>query len=122
MIYSVWEWKARKGNKKASRFREAVHDRVRFLPLPLGEVSPQGTERASPLEKPLSRLRRQLPYKGEARRQMRVLDFCGKSAYNEITKEDRVPNFWTHEQTESPLGTANTEGASCLPGVSVCRA
>ena len=59
---------------------------------------------------------------GEARRPMRVLDFCGRSAYNEITKEDRVPNFWTHEQTESPLGTANTEGASCLPGVSVCRA
>ena len=94
MIYSVWEWKARKGNKKASRFREALHDRVRFLLLPLGE----------------------------ARRPMRVLDFCGRSAYNEITKEDRVPNFWTHEQTESPLGTANTEGASCLPGVSVCRA
>ena len=157
MIYSVWEWKARKGDKKASRFREALQDRVRFLPLPLGEVSPQVTERASPLEKPLSRLRRHcpscgsqhplhfvcvllaaaptaspcichwqrsslLPYKGEARRQMRVLDFCGRSAYNEITKEDRVPNFWTHEQTESPLGTANTEGASCLPGVSVCRA
>ena len=88
MIYSVWEWKARKSSKKASRFREALHDRVRFLPLvsspsqaltrqlsqresqgpagkflplPLGEVSPQVTERASPLEKPLSRLRRQLP-------------------------------------------------------------
>ena len=149
MIYSVWEWKAHKGNKKASRFREALHDWVRFLPLvsspsqaltrqlsqresqgpagkflplPLGEVSPQVTERASPLEKPLSRLRRQLSYKGEARRPMRVLDFCGRSAYNEITKEDRVPNFWTHEQTESPLGTANTEGAFCLPGVSVCRA
>ena len=88
MIYSVWEWKACKGNKKASRFREALQDRVRFLPfvsspsqaltrqlsqresqgpagmflpLPLGEVSPQVTERASPLEKPLSRLRRQLP-------------------------------------------------------------
>ena len=149
MIYSVWEWKARKGSKKASRFREALHDRVRFLPfvsspsqaltrqlsqresqgpagkflpLPLGEVSPQVTERASQLEKPLSRLRRQLSYKGETRRQMRVLDFCGRFAYNEITKEDRVPNFWTHEQTESPLGTANTEGASCLPGVSVCRA
>ena len=61
MIYSVWEWKARKDNKKASRFREAVQDRVDFLPLPLGEVSPQVTERARPLEKPLSRLRRQLP-------------------------------------------------------------
>ena len=36
MIYSVWEWKARQDNKKASRFREALQDRVRFLPLPLG--------------------------------------------------------------------------------------
>ena len=92
------------------------------LASPLGRGVTAGDGEGEPAEKPLSRLRRQLSYKGEARRQMRVLDFCGRFAYNEITKEDRVPNFWTHEQTESPLGTANTEGASCLPGVSVCRA
>ena len=56
MIYSVWEWKARKGNKKASRFREALQDRVCFLPLPLGEGEPAGkTSQSPPATAPLVR-------------------------------------------------------------------
>ena len=71
--------------------------------------SPAAT--ASPDTERFSNVRRSLP-----------LDFAEKVAYNESAKDRNELKQSAHEQTESPIGIRSTDGASCLLGISVCRA
>ena len=49
------------------------------------------------------------------------LDFWRRSAYTKVVDETTEPFHGSTKATRSPLGTANTKGASCLLGVSAYR-